>query len=50
MIESRQSGEFGKGFSAINFSLMRKFSLMYRDCIGAEILQTPSEISSISTD
>jgi len=42
----RLSGEFGKGFSAVNLSLMRKFYLVYRDRIGVAIFQTPSEISS----
>jgi hypothetical protein len=42
----RLSGEFGKGFSPINFSLMRKFFLLYRDRRGAAIFQTPFEISS----
>jgi predicted nuclease of restriction endonuclease-like (RecB) superfamily len=41
----RLSGEFGKGFSPVNLSLMRKFYLLYRDRRGAAIFQTPSEIS-----
>ena len=41
----RLSGEFGKGFSPVNLSLMRKFYLLYRDRMGAAIFQTPSEIS-----
>lgn len=42
----RLADEFGKGFSAVNLSLMRKFYLTYRDRRGAAIFQTPSEISS----
>ena len=41
----RLSGEFGKGFSPVNLSLMRKPCLLYRDGIRAAIFQTPSEIS-----
>jgi hypothetical protein len=37
------SGEFRKGLSPVNLSLMRKFYLVYRDRMGAAKFQTPSE-------